>query len=491
MERLPGVRWLQVGLKEDRLKEDTGGAESAGATSGLRTSSALAATDAVREIFAAALEATRVAATMERQVRVEDGVLRVDGLAPGLGSGLGYDLSRDERLIVVAIGKAAVPMVEALLRVLGPWGARAEGIAVGVASGAVLPESMRFFAGGHPSPNAASLEAGTAILELLRGAAGRDLVVFLISGGGSAMVEQMLCPGLEGQELGLAEVIQMHRALVESGAPIAAINAVRKHVSAVKGGRLAEAAAGAEQLTLLVSDVAAGQLDALASGPTVADGSTVEDARRVVREFGLAERLPKQVVAWLQSEQVAETPKPGDAVFARSAYRVLLDSRSLEAAAAERARAMGLEVTLDSACDDWSSEAAAEYLLERLGVLKKARPEAKICVIAAGEVTVRVTGEGAGRGGRNQHFALQCAERMVGKNWVVLSAGSDGVDGNSPAAGAVVDGSTVARAAELGYPVADALAGFDAYGLLERLGDVVVTGPTGNNLRDLRILLAF
>nr|WP_255550824.1 MOFRL family protein [Granulicella sp. dw_53] len=193
------------------------------------------------------------------------------------------------------------------------------------------------------------------------------------------------------------------------------------------------------------------------------------------------------VVARILAGDLIETPKPGDEAFARSRWSLLLDSTSLEEAAAARATELGWTVVVDHTCDDWSAEDAAEYLVTRLEELRAVGE--RVCLLSAGEVTVRLP-PAAGRGGRNQHFALLCAERIAGGEMVVLSAGSDGLDGNSPAAGGVVDGTTVSRAAAAGFPVERALAEFDSYGLLSLLGDAVVTGPTGNNLRDLRILLA-
>jgi glycerate 2-kinase len=311
----------------------------------------------------------------------------------------------------------------------------------------------------------------------------RDLVIFLVSGGGSAMMEQFLIPGVS-----LDVIAATHKVLVESGAPIAEINAVRKHLSAVKGGRLAEAAAPAAQMTIFVSDVPEGELDALSSGPTLPDRSTAEDVYRIAEDYGLAAKLPRVISEMLTNRQLAETPKPDDGIFARSRWSVLLDSVSLEEAAAVRARELGWHVEIDNRCDDWSAERAAAYLLERVQVLRRWR--ARICLLSAGEVTVQVPPGAVGRGGRNQHFALLCSESIAGSDIKILSAGSDGVDGNSPAAGAFVDGSTVARAASVGYRVDAALAAFDSYWLLATLGDAITTGPTGNNLRDLRILLA-
>jgi hydroxypyruvate reductase len=411
---------------------------------------------------------------MERRVSFREGAIVVDGHR--------YALSDYQRVMMVAIGKAAGSMAAAFLRVAGGDAQRMEGVVAGVCE-EQLPAQIKVFRGGHPSPNQASLDSAAEILRLLNGTTERDLVVFLVSGGGSSMVEQML-----SSEISLEEIAATHKALVESGAPITAINAVRKHLSAVKGGRLAAAAAPAEQLTIFVSDVPVGELDALASGPTLPDRSTVSDVRRIAVKYGLASTVPKAVAELLLPEEMAETPKPGEAAFSRSQWMVLLDSSSLTEAATARAVELGWSVVVDHTCDDWTAEDAAEYLVRRLEELRTM--QSQVCLLSAGEVTVKVSAGKAGCGGRNQHFALLCSELIAGRDFVVLSAGSDGVDGNSPAAGAVVDGTTTNRAEAAGYSVKKVLAGFDSYGLLSRLGDVIETGPTGNNLRDLRILLA-
>jgi len=426
------------------------------------------------DIFLYALKASRVEPAMERRLRFGDGVMEIDGHR--------YVLREYGRCLVVAIGKAVHALVSSFLRQVGNDAERFEGIVVGAKPGRALPLAFRVYQGGHPSPNEASVAAAADVLRTLGSLSERDLVVFLISGGGSAMLEQFLQPGLP-----LETIAATHKALVESGAPIAAMNAVRKHLSTVKGGRLAGAAAPAEQATLFVSDVPPGELDALSSGPTLPDHSTVDDVYRIVGEYGLMERFPASITEMLRAGALAETPKPGDATFARSHWSVLLDSASLEEAAAARAMELGWSVEIDNSCDDWSAEKAATYLVERLREMRGKRE--RVCLLSAGEITVRVP-EVAGSGGRNQHFALLCAEQIAGEEITVLSGGSDGVDGNSPAAGAVVDGSTVERALQLKHPVTDALAAFDSYSLLTLLGDTVVTGPTGNNLRDLRILLA-
>ncbi|HEY6375270.1 MAG TPA: DUF4147 domain-containing protein [Edaphobacter sp.] len=427
------------------------------------------------DIFLCTLKTSRVEPALMRRLACHEGVMEIDGHRYLLGS---Y-----ERRVLIAIGKAAHTMTVAFLRQVGDARRRFEGIIVGPEEIPAPSQRLRVYQGGHPSPNADSMTAAADILLTLQALTNKDLVVFLISGGGSALVEQFLQPGTS-----LETIAATHKALVESGAPIAAINAVRKHLSAVKGGRLAAAAAPAEQLTIFVSDVPAGELDALSSGPAFPDRSTVDDVYRIAEEYRLKERLPAEIAKEITARALVETPKAGDAIFSRSRWSVLLDSASLEAAAAERAKELGWHVEIDNRCDDWSADKAAEYLLGRLREMRRVRE--RVCLLSAGEVTVQVPSDATGRGGRNQHFALIASQQIAGSEIVVLSGGSDGIDGNSPAAGALVDGTTLARAETTGYPARAALAAFDGHTLLERLGDAITTGPTGNNLRDLRVLLA-
>jgi hydroxypyruvate reductase len=286
----------------------------------------------------------------------------------------------------------------------------------------------------------------------------------------------------------LSDIIETNRALVLSGAPIAEINAIRKHLSAIKGGRMAQAAAPATQVSLMISDVPASALDALASGPTMPDHSTVEDCYEIAGRFNLAERFPDKVRNIFEKRQLCETPKVGDAAFANSRFVTLLSNHAAVSAAAERAAAIGFTVELDNRCDDWDYARAADYLLKRL---RRLRSQAeRVCLISGGEVTVKV-GMNSGVGGRNQQFALYCAQNIAGESMTVLSAGTDGVDGNSTAAGAVVDGTSVSRAQQGGQEAASALADFNAFPFLEAIGDTITIGPTGNNVRDLRVLLAY
>src|SRR5438105_3352 len=288
-------------------------------------------------------------------------------------------------------------------------------------------------------------------------------------------------------EISLEDVIVTYRALVHSGAPIAEINAIRKHLSAVKGGRLAQAAYPAQQVSLLVSDVPDSQLDALASGPTMPDSTTVEDCYAIAAKYALLEQLPGPVGELFRRHALEETPKSDDPAFYRSRWWPILSNKTAAEEAGVMAAKLGFGVEMDNSCDDWDYEPAAEYLLGRIHQLRQ--EVSRVCLISGGEVTVKVTNGGVG--GRNQQFALACAKKIQGENITVLSAGTDGIDGNSPAAGALVDGSTMERARARGLDAAGALARFEAYPFFDALGDTVVTGATGNNLRDLRILLAY
>jgi glycerate 2-kinase len=424
-----------------------------------------------RSVFLRALEQASIERGFQAHVHCERGVLRV-------GEDL-YDLEAYARVLVISLGKAAHTMVEALA---GQVGSRLEGIVASPVEPAGQVPGFRYFRGGHPTPNAESMRAAGAMLRTLESQCASSLVIFMISGGGSSIVEQPI-----DDEISLEDLVETYRALVHSGAPIAQINTVRKHLSAVKGGRLARAAYPAHQVSLLVSDVPEGTPDALASGPTMPDSTGVEDCYRIAQEHGLLAQFPPSVRELFERRALEETPKGDDPAFVAARWWTLLSNGSAIQAATQAAEQAGLAVHVDNACDDWDYEKAGDYLLARLRGLRGS--SSPICLISGGEVTVKVRNGGVG--GRNQQFALACAEKMAGDRITVLSAGSDGIDGNSPAAGAVVDGSTSERARRQGRSVAAALAQYDAYPLLSALGDAIETGPTGNNLRDLRILLAY
>jgi hydroxypyruvate reductase len=423
-----------------------------------------------RQIFLRALDEVAIGKAFGRHVSCDRGVLRIrEDL---------FDLNSLARTVVISVGKAGHTMVEALRDHVGD---SLEGI---VAAPAPISQvrGLRYFEGGHPVPNAESIRAAEAVLKTLNAQNASSLVIFLLSGGGSSIIEKPI-----DDEISLDDLIQTYKALVHSGAPIAEINAVRKHLSAVKGGRLAQVAHPAQQVSLLVSDVPDGALDALASGPTLPDPTTVEDCQAVAVKYDLLAQFPASVRELFERHALEETPKSDDPVFCRSRWWPILSNSDVVASAVEEAQRLGFMVEVDNSCDDWDYEFVAEHLVRALRDLRA--KYARACLISGGEVTVKVTN--GGTGGRNQQLTLAIATRIRGENITVLSAGTDGVDGNSPATGAIADGTTVDRAKARHLDIGRALADFDTYALFEALGDTIVTGPTGNNLRDVRILLSY
>jgi hydroxypyruvate reductase len=432
---------------------------------------------AALQIFRETLSAIDIPLSMRRKLSPVGSRIFVNG-AP-------YDLAAFKCIYAVSIGKASVAMARGLAELLSP-DFRAEGIVVAPTAASGLPEGFRGIVAGHPVPDAASFTAGRAILDLLAAADDRTLVIFLLSGGGSALVELPLGPGIT-----LENMQALNRLLVTCGASIDEINAVRKHLSAVKGGRMAVAAGAAMKITLGVTDVPEGQESALASGPTLPDPTTVSDACSVVRRYDLLSKLPPNIRARFDHpESMEETPKAGDPAFdpRRAAFQILLGRHDLFHSAHHASESVEFITICDNTTDNWPVEKAVDFLLAQLRTLKQANPGKSVAVIADGEVSSPVTGNGIG--GRNLAFTLDCVKKLASQKIAVLSAGTDGVDGSSPAAGAVADGETFARAQSLGLDPADYFRRSDSYTFFHKLGDTIETGPTGNNLRDLRILLA-
>ncbi len=431
-----------------------------------------------RSIFLETLHRLELRAVMRRKL-LRDG----DLLAIGSHT---YDLSQYKHVVVIAVGKAATPMAEGLLELLEPLpfaDTRLEGIAIGATAPAKPDARLQYRIGSHPLPDQASLEAADLVLATLRRCGPESLVFFLISGGASAMLERPLDPALP-----LPHLAEFYRTLVHSGLSIGAMNTLRKHLSAVKGGRLAVAAGEATVCTLLVSDVPPEMPEIIGSGLSMPDSSTVADCQ-VLLQGKLAEAvLSPGIRAWFTGPECPETPKPSDRAFRNASWHTLLSSDDLCQAAAAVAAKHGFEVRIDLGCDEWDYRDAAEHLLK--GLDHAATAAHPVCVVSAGELSVALDRR-PGTGGRNAQFALECARRIADSSTpvAVLSAGTDGIDGNSPAAGGVVDGQTLRRAAEGGLSLDRALANFDAYPLLHALGDAIHTGPSENNLRDLRLLL--
>jgi hydroxypyruvate reductase len=430
-------------------------------------------------IFLDTLHHLRIEEVMRTRAHHQGETLHVGELA--------YNLQDFHRVVVISIGKAAAPMWDALRRELEPalkQGQPIEAIVVGSTMPQGKDHSVRFFQGSHPLPNEISIEAAEAVLKLLSSGDDRCLVLFLISGGASAMIEKPLDGSVT-----VEETVQFYRALVQSGLPITQMNALRKHFSQVKGGRLAIAAQKATQFTLLISDVPENVLHVVGSGPSLPDPSTTEECRQIIAANLNALNLSQDLMAFFRNPELEETAKADHPAFRKASWLSLLSSDDLCRTAGENAARLGFPVVVDNSCDDWDYRDAAVYLLDRLQELRQLYP--KVCLLSAGEVSVRLPAA-HGVGGRNQQFVLECSRLIIEKNLraTALSGGSDGIDGNSPAAGAVCDETTLARAAFKGLDIIAGLEQFDSFPIFRALDDAIITGPTGNNVRDLRILLS-
>ena len=383
------------------------------------------------------------------------------------------------KMHIVALGKAARPMACALLDIIGED--RVRGVAVVPAGSPPAPAPIRTLHGNHPIPGAHSFRAGAAVLKSMGEVKAGNAVVHLISGGASAMVAAPLRGLLSTREKAL-----LHRLLIESGLEIRDINIVRKHFSSIKGGRLAARMPGSRQVTILLSDVPAESPDAVGAGPTLPDPSSWEDCMAILESSGILPALPAALRLRLKKRRWPETLKPSASLFAGHSLEVLADASTLAAAAAKQARRLGFETHVLSAAVEDSPDVFLDRLFEeRARRLPASRPR---CWVATGEVRLRP--QGKGRGGRAQDLALAAALRLAGeRDALFFAAGSDGMDGNSPAAGAMSDGSTVKRARRLGLNPLRIRKAANSYELFRRLKDCVVTGPTGNNLRDLYMLL--
>lgn len=397
-----------------------------------------------------------------------------------VAGGVSIPLLRPPR--VVAFGKAANRMAATLDEILS--GQIEKGVVVNPAEPARPLERFRYFVGGHPYPNAGSLAGADAALELVSNLTPDDFVIFLVSGGGSALMERPLDPAVT-----LADATELNRLLVGCGLPIEQVNVLRKHLSAIKGGRLGARAHPARQVTIFISDVPDHLPSMVASGPTMADESTSAQCYSIAEQHGLVRKFPASIRALFEQRAIAETPKPRDERFANSRYFCLLSNRDALEAAKAAAERLGFIAEIDSNVWDADFRQVTEANLASLHALREAHPARPVCVIAGGEVICPVTGPGTG--GRNQAFALYAAERIAGQKVVALSAGTDGRDGNSPTSGAVADGQTISRARVLNLDSARCLAESDSYHFFRTLGDTLDTGFTDNNVRDVRIWLGF
>ena len=439
--------------------------------------------DQVWDILSAALAAVDPAQAIRQNVRLEE-----DNLQIGQRS---YDLSGYKRIFVAGGGKAGSPMVAAIEETLDQ---RITAGLVNVKHGYLPPEAadvqrVEIVEAGHPTPDEAGRRGAERMVEMLSDLTEKDLVICLISGGGSALMT------LPQPTISLAAVQALTGALLRCGATINEINAVRKHISRIKGGQLARLIHPAQVVSLILSDVVGNPLDVIASGPTVPDTTTFAQAYGVLEKYRLLDKVPASIVEHLEAGvagKIAETPKEGDAVFA-TVYNLIVGSNEIAAQAAlNRARESGLNTQLLSTYVEGEAREVAKVLAALAKEMAKSgqpipRPG---CLVIGGETTVTITGEG--KGGRNQEMALAAALAIQGwKDVMLVTLATDGTDGPTDAAGAVATGETVAWARELGLDPEQYLANNDSYHFFEALGELILTGPTNTNVNDLAFVFAF
>ena len=426
---------------------------------------------AAHEIFGEALRAVEPAAAIRERVRLDDSCLIVCDTE--------FELSPFVNVFGVAIGKAAERMAYAVAEIFGDL------FLAGVLSGPRRGFGWEYFDGGHPLPNEDSLAAAKAAIHLLQAADHQNsLIVFLISGGGSAMFELPSSDDITLEDLRAANSI-----LVGCGASISEVNAVRRAFSAVKGGRLATFAPTSRQLTLIVSDVHKGEEHNVASGPTWSPPADAPSPVDVIARYDLGGRLPASIMRAIENGATSFNEAQND----RHNHFVLLDNNTALEAAANAARARGFITEIARDIGDGPIAVGCEELLARLGDLQSQNPNSNVCLISGGEFACPVRGEGVG--GRNSETALRLA-MAVDKNreryeeFVALCVGTDGIDGNSHAAGAIADSTTIERARNMGLDSAYYLDNSASGALFVALEDAIETGPTGTNVRDLRILMS-
>ena len=429
----------------------------------------------------AALAAVEPGAAVRRYVELSGDQLIVAGRS--------YDLTEVDRVWVVGGGKAACAMAASLTNLLGE---RVAGGLVVTKYGHTDPGldtgPVEVIEAGHPVPDEGGVRGAKRLVDLLKRTSGGDLVLVVLSGGGSALLT-LPAPGLS-----LSDLQETTQLLLRSGASIVELNTVRKHLSHIKGGELARRIAPARAICLVLSDVVGDPLDAIASGPTYPDPTTYGDAWEVLGKYDLTNRVPVEVREHLETGRVGgrpDTPKPRDALFQRVQHVIVGSNRLAAEAAVATARAEGLNASLLSTFVEGEAREVARVAVAMLKeTVCHDRPVARpACLVWGGETTVTVRGEG--KGGRNQELALAAAIRMAGlPNVLVVALGTDGTDGPTDAAGAVATGDTVARARPLGLDPDAYLSNNDSYSFFDVLDDLIRIGPTGTNVNDLLFMFA-
>jgi hydroxypyruvate reductase len=430
-----------------------------------------------RMIFDAAVRAVDPEEAILRHLKLEDGVLMVGERH--------VPLKDYNRIFVVGAGKADAPMAQAVERVLGQH--VSEGVII-VKEGHGLPlKSIRIREASHPVPDEKGIKGAEEVLSLVSIADEKDLVICLISGGGSAL---LVAPA-EG--MSLEDKQKVTQLLLDCGAAIHEINAVRKHLSRVKGGGLARMAHPATVVSLILSDVIGDDLDVIASGPTMTDSSSFDEARQVLNRYKIWDRVPDSVRKHIErgvNGEIEDTPKPGDPAFQNDSWELVGTNLQALTAARQEAERQGYNtLILSGMIEGETSDVAMVHTAIAKEAVHSGNPlSPPLCVLSGGETTVTIKGKG--KGGRNQEFVLASALAIEGeKQMVILSGGTDGTDGPTDAAGAIADGETIARAREKGLDPWDYLQRNDSYPFFETLNDLLMTGPTRTNVMDVRIVL--
>ncbi|MGX5726362.1 glycerate kinase type-2 family protein [Metapseudomonas otitidis] len=384
---------------------------------------------------------------------------------------------RSGRVIVIGAGKAAAAMAEVIER---EWQGEIAGLVVTRYDHGADCRRIEVVEAAHPVPDAAGLETARRVLELVSGLSEADRVIFLLSGGGSSLL------ALPAEGLTLQDKQQVNKALLRSGASISEMNCVRKHLSAIKGGRLAKACWPATVYTYAISDVPGDEATVIASGPTVADPTTSADALAILARYQI--EVPAHVRAWLQDPR-SETVKPGDPCLSRSHFQLIATPQQSLDAAADKVRAAGLTPLILGDLEGESREVAKVHAGIARQIARHGQPIKPPCVIlSGGETTVTVRGNG--RGGRNAEFLLSLAHDLKGQPGIYALAGdTDGIDGSEDNAGALMTPESHARAQTLGLSSRDALDDNDGYGYFAALDGLIVTGPTRTNVNDFRAIL--
>ncbi|MDD5502761.1 MAG: glycerate kinase [Candidatus Thermoplasmatota archaeon] len=420
-------------------------------------------------ILSAAVEAADPKEAVKRAVKVNGNDFTINGKQ--------FDISKFGGTKLIAFGKAAEPMTKAFAEIIEID----DGIVITNVPTCEKIGKIKFLKSSHPVPDESSVRAGEEALSLVARCHDNDLLCVLISGGGSALLEKPAVP--------LDDLKSTTKILLGAGCNIKEINAIRKHVSEIKGGKLAQAAAakGCTTISIIMSDIIGDPLDMIASGPTVPDPTTFSDAVRIAKKHNVWDKLPESARQHLSdgtTGKIPETPKPGTPIFKNIHNFIIASNRIACEGARAKAETIGYKAKILTT--ELSGEARDQG--EKLAKLA-CNSKPGTAIICGGETTVTLRGKG--KGGRNQELVLAAAAHIAGKKIIVASMGTDGIDGPTDAAGAIADGSTLARAAARGNKPENYLENNDSYNFFEPLGDLIITGPTGTNVMDVQVILTF